>query len=167
MSGFSYPSWIPDFYPKGTKPAAMLAYYSTRFNAVELNMTFRRDVPESTVTKWRDAVGDDFRFAAKAHQRITHFRRLVETERNVQEFVDSMKPLGTTLGVVLFQTRSNLKFDPDVLNTFCGELPSGRYALEPRHESFASPECTSILKQHAVALCVNDEVFDVTNYELT
>ncbi len=168
MSGFSYPEWIPDFYPKGTKRNALLEAYATRFDAVEINMSFRRDVPESTVQKWREAVPTDFRFATKAHQRITHFRRLVGTKENVEQFVTSMHALGETLGVVLFQTRSNLKFDAEVLDTFCSELPPGHtYALEARHESFATKECDEILKRHNVARCLNDEVFDPTTYTLT
>jgi uncharacterized protein YecE (DUF72 family) len=168
MSGFSYPEWIPDFYPKGTKRQRLLEAYAERFDAVELNMTFRRDVPESTVTKWRREVPDHFRFAAKAHQRITHFRRLVGAKENVEQFVASMRPLGSTLGVILFQTRSNLKFDPDVLDTFCSELPSGpAYAFEPRHDSFATDECNDILRKHDVALCLNDEIFDPSTYALT
>ena len=41
-SVYSYKDWIGPFYPEGTKPAGMLAYYASRFDAVELNYTYGR-----------------------------------------------------------------------------------------------------------------------------
>ena len=73
MSGFSYPEWVGDFYPPKTKREQMLAYYSTRFPAVEINMTFRRRPLPATIERWRDAVGEDFRFTFKANAGITHY----------------------------------------------------------------------------------------------
>jgi uncharacterized protein YecE (DUF72 family) len=168
MSGFSYPSWKPEFYPKGTKPAEMLASYATRFNAVEINMTFRRRIEEATLDKWRDATPDGFRFTMKANAGITHFFRLKNTGERVHEFVERADRLGSRLGVVLFQTPPNLKFEPDVLDDFCSSLtPGHRYTFEPRHESFDSPECNEVLRRHGVARCCNDEVHDVEGYVRT
>jgi uncharacterized protein YecE (DUF72 family) len=165
MSGFSYPSWKPDFYPKGTKQAEMLAYYATRFPAVEINMTFRRRIEESTLDRWRNATPENFRFAMKANAGITHFFRLKNTEERVKGFVDRALRLGSRLGVVLFQTPANPVFEADVLDNFCASLvPGVNYAFEPRHESFDSPECDEIFKRHGVARCCNDEVHDVERY---
>ena len=38
-SGWSYPSWRPDFYPGGTRPEDFLRHYAERFATVELNTT--------------------------------------------------------------------------------------------------------------------------------
>ena len=38
-SGWSYPSWRPDFYPAGTDPSAFLGFYARQFPTVELNTT--------------------------------------------------------------------------------------------------------------------------------
>jgi uncharacterized protein YecE (DUF72 family) len=168
MSGFSYPEWIGDFYPPKTRREAMLAYYSTRFPAVEINMTFRRDVQQPTIERWRDAVGEDFRFTFKANARITHFRRLVDVGDVVAAFLDTLKPMGTRLGAVLFQTHPNLKFDASVLESFCASLPSGpAYAFEPRHESFQASEVDNVLRRHGVARCLNDDLFDPKAYRVT
>ena len=40
-SGWSYPIWKPDFYPKNVASKNFLNYYATRLNAVEVNFTFR------------------------------------------------------------------------------------------------------------------------------
>ena len=39
-SGYSYPDWVGAFYPRGTRPQRMLAYYCRHFPLVELNFTF-------------------------------------------------------------------------------------------------------------------------------
>jgi len=165
MSGFSYPTWKPDFYPKGTKQSAMLAFYATQFNAVEINMTFRRRVDEKTLDAWCEQTPDGFRFTMKANAGITHFFRLRNVGDRVNEFVDRGRRLGPRFGVVLFQTHPNLKFEADVLEDFCACLPAGpRYTFEPRHDSFANDEALSILRAHNVALCCNDEVHDFEGY---
>ncbi len=38
-SGWSYPTWRPDFYPAGTKTEDFLRYYASAFRRVELNTT--------------------------------------------------------------------------------------------------------------------------------
>ena len=60
MSGFSYPEWIGEIYPEGTKRKDMLATYATIFPAVEINMSFRRNPLPKTIDTWRDAVADGF-----------------------------------------------------------------------------------------------------------
>src|SRR5205809_7972395 len=75
-SGFSYSGWRGTFYPKGLKAKDMLGYYAGRLRTVEVNTTFYRTQPEDVVAGWVAAVPPDFRFAVKAHRRITHNRRM-------------------------------------------------------------------------------------------
>lgn len=166
MSGFSYPEWIGDFYPSGTKREAMLAHYATRFSAVEINMTFRRQAAPKTIDRWREAVGEDFRFTLKAHQRITHWKRLVDAGEDVGYFCEHVRALGAKLGPILFQTPPTLAFDADVLDTFFSSLPPGHtYAFEPRHDSFR--DANEVFRRHGVARCCNDDLHDVTTYRVT
>src|SRR5260370_7488739 len=75
-SGYSYKEWKGSFYPEKLPQREMLSYYAQRFAAVEINSTFRR-MPEASVLKsWMQQVPDGFRFALKAPQTITHFKRL-------------------------------------------------------------------------------------------
>jgi uncharacterized protein YecE (DUF72 family) len=41
-SGWVYPHWRELFYPKGVPQRSWLAYYSERFDTVEINNTFYR-----------------------------------------------------------------------------------------------------------------------------
>jgi uncharacterized protein YecE (DUF72 family) len=168
MSGFSYPEWIGDVYPQGTKRDGMLAEYAKVFPTVEINMTFRRQPQETTIVKWRDAVPDTFRFTMKAHQRITHWKKLVDVGDDVRFLLERAQGLGVRLGPLLFQVPPTLVFDNGVLDGFCASLPPGpTYAFEPRHETFAAREADDTLRRHGVARCLNDDLFDPTTYRVT
>ncbi len=168
MSGFSYPEWIGEIYPAGTKRKDMLATYATIFPSVEINMTFRRRPEVKTMEKWRDAVPDGFTFAMKANQFITHYRRLVDTKQDVDEFVTTVKELRDRLGPILFQLHPTTKFDDRVVDAFCADLVPGLlYAIEPRHESWMTPEAHEGLRKHGIALCLNDDLFDLSKNSVT
>jgi uncharacterized protein YecE (DUF72 family) len=168
MSGFSYPEWIGEIYPKGTTRKAMLSAYAEIFDAVEINMSFRRTPEESTVDRWRDAVPETFRFTMKANQLITHWRRLVDVGQDVAEFVERASRLGERLGAVLFQVPATMKFDAGLIDAFGSSLPSGyAYAFEPRDASFLTEEAAEVFRRHSIALCLNDDLFDPTTYTTT
>ena len=66
-SGWSYPSWRPDFYPAGTKPADFLRFYAERFRTVELNTTGYRLPREELFERWAEQTPPGFQFAPKAN----------------------------------------------------------------------------------------------------
>ncbi len=168
MSGFSYPEWIGEVYPPGTKRDGMLASYAGIFPVVEINMSFRRTPAETTIAKWRDAVGESFVFTMKANQRITHWKRLADVAEDVDIFVKACQGLGAKLGPILFQIPPTLRFDAALLETFGGSLvPGFTYALEPRDESFLQPEALDVMRRHGIALCLNDDYFEPTRYSRT
>src|SRR5204862_6716847 len=70
-SGWSYPTWRPDFYPAGTKPEDFLRYYAEHFPTVELNTTGYRLPREELFERWAGQTPPGFLFAPKlnAHQR--------------------------------------------------------------------------------------------------
>jgi len=92
-SGWAYPSWKPDFYPQKLAQKNFLGFYSTQLNTVEVNFTFRQLVKDTTVQKWIAETPDNFRFGVKAHQVITHIKRLKKTEDFVLRFLQTVQPL--------------------------------------------------------------------------
>jgi len=76
-SGWSY-RWQGLFYPLEMKPAHYLSYYSTKFNATEINSSFYHFTMTKTIEKWLATTPASFRFAAKLHQEITHKRKFVD-----------------------------------------------------------------------------------------
>jgi uncharacterized protein YecE (DUF72 family) len=154
-SGFAYPEWRGTFYPETLPRREMLRFYAERFNSVEINYTFRRQPAEETLSSWKAATPERFSFAVKSHRRITHWLRLDNATEAVSRFLDALQPLGPRLGPVLFQCPPRLRYDPDALDAFLTDLPSGsRYAFEFRHPSWAQarPRLTS----SGIAWCLSD-----------
>jgi len=77
-SGYSYKAWRGAFYPEKMKDAEMLAFYASRFRAVEINNTFYRMPAPSMLERWAQEAPPGFTFALKAPQRITHHKRLAD-----------------------------------------------------------------------------------------
>lgn len=158
-SGWAYPAWKPVFYPEKLAQKKFLQYYSSKLNAVEVNYSFRRMVGESTYLNWIAETPAEFRFCVKAHQSITHLRRLKNVEEPLARFVDSLRPLAAAgkLGPVLFQLPPNLKADAALLEEFVSQLPHTlASAFEFRHESWFSDEVYRVLGEHNAALCFAD-----------
>jgi uncharacterized protein YecE (DUF72 family) len=64
-SGWSYPSWKPEFYPPGTDSKEFLRFYAGRFSTVELNTTGYRIPAEEQFVRWAEQTPPGFRFAPK------------------------------------------------------------------------------------------------------
>jgi uncharacterized protein YecE (DUF72 family) len=156
-SGWAYPSWKPDFYPQKLAQKKFLAHYTTMLNTVEVNFTFRQLVKETTIQNWLAESPAHFRFGVKAHQVITHIKRLKGTEDFVPRFLATIEPLAAAgkLGPVLFQLPPNLKADSALLKDFLATLPrTVPAAFEFRHESWFSDTTWDLLKSASAALCV-------------
>jgi len=156
-SGWAYPSWKPDFYPQKLAQAKFLGHYATQLNAVEVNFTFRQLVKETTLAKWMADTPEGFRFTIKAHQVITHIKRLRDAEEFVGRFLGTIEPLASNakLGPVLFQLPPNLKVDLELLRSFTAGLPKRlQSAFEFRHASWWNDETYAILRENNAALCV-------------
>lgn len=155
-SGWSYPTWKPAFFPEKLPSKRFLEFYATELNAVELNATFRRMPTVGAIAGWLAATPEDFRFSAKAHQSITHIKRLKNAEESLRFFLRSLEPMRESgkLGAVLLQVPPNLKADTGLLADFVQLLPVAyRFAFEFRHESWFSDANYDILRKKNVALC--------------
>jgi uncharacterized protein YecE (DUF72 family) len=156
-SGYSYKEWKGSFYPEKLAARDMLAYYSERLKAVELNNTFYRLPKREMVESWKSQVPDNFRFSLKASQRITHFKRLKEAEDVTRYMLDTVTALEDRLGVILFQLPPNMKMDIDRLRAFLRILPRDlNCAFEFRHPTWFDDEVLELLRRDSRALCVSD-----------
>lgn len=156
-SGYGYKEWKGSFYPEKLPQKQMLTYYGQRFNSVELNNTFRRMPTADSLQSLLDQVPKSFRFAVKAPQSITHFKRLKDAGSNVQELKDALQGLKKQAGPVLFQLPPNFKKDIERLDTFLKSIGKGiSAAFEFRHESWYDDEVFKCLRKHACALCAAD-----------
>lgn len=155
-SGWAYPSWKPEFYPAKLPSAKFLNHYATRLNTVEVNYTFRRFPTEKLLRGWIEATPPGFKFAIKAHQKITHVARLRNVADFTSDFFHALQSLDTEkkLGPVLFQLPPFLKCDVPLLKDFLAALARNvRTAFEFRHESWFSEEVYGALRGANAALC--------------
>ena len=156
-SGWAYPSWKPGFYPEKLAQSKFLPYYASQLNTVEVNLTFRQLLKDTTAQKWIAQTPDAFRFAIKAHQVLTHIKRLKNTEEFLPRFLSTIEPLARAgkIGPVLFQLPPNTKADPKLLEDFLKTIPRGvQVAFEFRNESWFVDEIFALLKQYNRALCI-------------
>ena len=157
-SGYSFKEWKGTFYPDDLKQAGMLSFYATRFSTLEINNTFYRLPKESVLAEWASQVPDNFTFAIKASQKITHYTRLkAESESMVQFLLKNTATLGEKMGPILFQLPPNLKKDVPRLQNFLSYLPENRrYTFEFRHESWFDEDVFSVLRDRDIAMCISE-----------
>ncbi len=156
-SGYSYKEWKGSFYPEKIPAKEMLSYYAGRLSTVEINATFYRMPQSSMLENWKEQVPPTFRFSLKAPQRVTHFKRLKETEEETKYFFETAATLQDQLGVVLFQLPPNMKKDLPRLETFLQQLPlSTRAAFEFRHPTWFDDDVLVVLQDRNMALVVSD-----------
>jgi len=164
-SGYSYKEWKGGFYPEKLPDKKMLSYYAQHFSTVEINRTFHRFPTVSVVETWAQQVPDSFRFALKARQTITHFRRLQNAEQQVDDFVNIAAVLKNRQGPLLFQLPPNFRKDVPRLEAFLAHL-NGRAAavFEFRHASWFDDEVFACLRAKTCALCISDEDESLAKY---
>jgi uncharacterized protein YecE (DUF72 family) len=156
-SGFSYPAWKPDFYPKEIPSKKFLEYYGTRLNSVEANYTFRRLAGAGVFAGWLNATPAGFAFACKAHMTLTHVMKMKEAESFTDVFLKSLEPLRAArrLGPVLYQLPPGFKCDTARLDDYLPLLPADiRFAFEFRHASWLTEAVYERLAARNIALCL-------------
>ena len=159
-SGWAYTSWKPVFYPQNVPSKAFLHYYGSRFTSVEVNYTFQNTCETEQLHGWIAATPPGFRFSFKAPQRITHFRRLLECDDAIADFVAMLQPMRDAgkLGPILFQLPPSLKLhEPRLLAVLSSPAladPTLQLAFEFRHPSWFTDSVYDILRSRNAALCV-------------
>lgn len=158
-SGYAFKEWKGNFYPSELKDDGFLGYYATKFPTVEINNTFYRLPKENVLMEWAAQVPQNFTFALKASQRITHHARLKEEAADTVDFLlRNTAKLGDRLGPILFQLPPNLKKDLARFRGFLGLLPSDRrYVFEFRHESWFDDEVYDAMRERDIAMCVAEQ----------
>jgi uncharacterized protein YecE (DUF72 family) len=163
-SSFTADGWNLTFYPPGLQARDYLSYYATQFDALEVDATFYGIPAISTVQGWYNKTPENFLFALKTPQEITHERVLVDADAVFHEFLRSTEPLAEKLGVILLQFPyfSKRAFAGSAeffarLKLFLAKLPAQpRFALEIRNKYWLGPALYDLLHQHNVALALID-----------
>jgi len=155
-AGWTIPRDVADRFPdEGTS----LERYAARFNTAEINSSFYRSHRASTWERWRDSVGDDFRFSVKLPKAITHEAKLVDCEPLIDAFLAEVAVLGDRLGALLVQLPPKLDYDETVADRFFTTLharTAAPIACEPRHASWFTPKADAHLADLHIARVAAD-----------
>jgi len=154
-SGWHYPHWKGRFYPQDSKPATWLSWYAQHLHCVEINNSFYRLPDSQTFSQWAEQTPDEFGFAVKAWQFITHRKKLKGCGDAVQRLLEQAAGLGHKLELILFQLPPRWHCNPQRLQTFLQSLPRDhRYAFEFRDPSWHQETIYQLLQEHQAAFCL-------------
>jgi uncharacterized protein YecE (DUF72 family) len=188
VSGWTYPPWRGNFYPKGLPQRRELEFASRQFNAIEINGTFYGMQVPPSFAGWAAAAPADLLFAVKGPRFLTHMLKLTRLETPLANFFASgVLALGDKLGPILWQFPERFAFDPARLIPFFEMLPRTtreaarlgarhdqrlraaphldagrdrpiRHAMEIRHGGFRDPAFIGLLRRYGIALVCADTV---------
>ena len=153
-SGWSYDSWVEDFYPEGTEKIDMLDYYTGEYKTVEINATFYRLPYENMIKGWKNKASDEFCYSVKAPRKITHHDKLEVEKDYLGTFFDRIEGLEDHLGPVLWQLPPGLEKDLDLLKGFFDDINNEEHdhAIEFRNDTWLDDKVYSELESQDVAL---------------
>lgn len=116
-----------------------LADYARVFGAVEGNTTFYSGAPRAeTIAAWAHQAPRSFRFCFKLPAHLTHERRLVDVEAELEAFLERLAPLHERMGPTMVQLprdfgEQELPQLDRLLTRWPDEIPC---AVEVRHSEF-------------------------------
>lgn len=184
-SGWSYEGWRGSFYPGELRRGHELRHIARILNSVEINASFYRLQKPDTYRRWYDETPEDFVFAVKGSQFITHAKKLRDVETPLANFLASgVLLLREKLGPIVWQFAENQRLSPERLDAFLTMLPRDteaatelasrhdhrldgrswtetdrkrklRHAIEVRGESLLVPEIVRIARAANVAIVVS------------
>ncbi len=160
-SGWDYQEWIGPFYRNATE--SKLRAFSRVFDTAEINSTFYRSPSPGMVQGWARYTPEDFVFAAKVPQTVTHDRLLdlaQGADKDLLAYCELMRPLldAGKLGPLLLQLPPRLRFEERMIHRFLDILPRDfTFALEPRNKSWMALEAFDLLRSTGVAYTIVDE----------
>lgn len=156
-SGWSYRDWRGPVYPADAPARSWFAHYAQRFDTVELNNTFYRLPPVTTVEQWAQQAPPGFTYAVKLGQFGSHRMKLRDAARWLPNHLDRVERLGSHLGPNLVQLPPRWRRDTARLDEFLSVAPKHlRWAVELRDPSWVHDDTFAVLERHGAALCIHD-----------
>jgi uncharacterized protein YecE (DUF72 family) len=156
-SGFAHKEWKGKFYPEKISPKELLRFYAERLGTVEINNTFYHMPKESVLASWAEQVPDDFVFALKAPQVITHIRQLRNVFEQTEYLFKSVSILGRKLGPILFQFPKSFRANAPALKDFLPLIPGNiPCAFDFRSQSWLEGGIPDLLRDKGCSWCNED-----------
>jgi uncharacterized protein YecE (DUF72 family) len=154
--GYSYADWVGPVYPPGTKPRAMLDFYTRLFRTVEIDATYYRVPSASRFASLERRTPAGFRFTAKLPGTATH-AQTSGVHDDVRLFGRNIAPLveAGKFACALIQFPNS--FHPSdaaraTISRLRDALPDLALAAEFRHRDWQTPETNVLLRELNIGL---------------
>ena len=134
-----------------------LERYARVLNAVEINTSFYRPHRRQTYERWAKVTPDEFRFAVKVPQTMTH--EVAFNPKDIDRFCEETAGLGTKLSIFLVQFPPSKAFDAKAAGKLFDALErttAASLVCEPRHASWFTNEVDLWLKTRRIARVAAD-----------
>ena len=158
-SGYDYPEWKGIFYPEDLKRKDFLSYYSTQFNALELNNTFYNMPDSQRMLSFYERGEGRLNFSVKANRLLTH-EVGADWTLHAKLFRDAVAPLleKQALCTVLFQFPQSFYYTDHnriYLAKLIDEFKGFPIVVEFRHEEWIKESVLNGLNARgaSIALC--------------
>ena len=156
-SGFAHKEWKGKFYPEKISSKELLRFYAESLGTVEINNTFYHMPKESVLLSWAGQVPDDFVFALKAPQVITHMKHMKNVFEETEYLFTSLSILKEKLGPVLFQFPKSFRANSAALADFLPLIPGNvACAFDFRSPSWLDTETPDLLRKKGCSWCIED-----------
>ncbi len=156
-SGWQYADWRGRFYPPALPQRRWLEHHSAHWQTVEVNNAFYRLPRREVFEAWAARTPADVVVTVKASRFLSHVKRLRDPEEPVARLMDRVAGLGGKVGALLLQLPPDLRVELDRLDACLACFPPGtQVAVEPRHESWWTPDLRDLLTARGAALCWAD-----------
>lgn len=134
----------------------MLDHYASRLNGVELNGSFYRTPPATTLERWRDGTPPGFLFCMKANRGLTYSADSFDRVGLAHLFTERISTMGDRLGPVLLQFPPVRQRDVELLDRLLEALDRPA-ACEFRHASWFDDSVCEVIKRRGGGMVVTDE----------
>ena len=162
--------WVDIFYPADLPTKEWFAYYCKFFNTYEFNSSFYKFPTSKNLHTWYKKSPDEFIFSVKALKLITHIKKFVECEREINDFYQVCREgMNDKLGCVLFQLPPSFRYSPERLELISNSLsPDFKNVIEFRNESWWIQEVyDEFIKNNLIFCSVNYPKLPTTIIETT
>jgi uncharacterized protein YecE (DUF72 family) len=156
-SGFAHKEWKGKFYPEKISPKELLRFYAGRLGTVEINNTFYHMPQESVLKAWAEQVPEEFVFALKAPQVITHMKQMRNVFEETERLFRSLSVLERKQGPVLFQFPKSFRADRPALEDFLPLIPGNTAcAFDFRSPTWLENGIPDLLREKGCSWCIED-----------
>ncbi|MEM2056375.1 MAG: DUF72 domain-containing protein [Thermoplasmatales archaeon] len=152
-SGWFYPHWSGVFYPREIPQKNWFNYYSSFFNTVELNSTFYSFPSVEKARRWYRESPASFRYSVKMNRVVTHIKRLISADNEIERFYESILHLKEKLASVLVQFPPSFKYSEENVERISSAIREDiKVFFEFRHKSWYTTESLDKLRERNISI---------------